>query len=63
MSEINTIVSDIKKGKIKPIYFLMGDEPYYIDKISDFIEENVLQEAEKDFNQQIIYGRDATIED
>ncbi|MEE9407235.1 MAG: DNA polymerase III subunit delta [Polaribacter sp.] len=63
MNEIRTIVSDIKKGNIKPIYFLMGDEPYYIDKISDFIEDNLLDEAEKGFNQQVMYGRDATIED
>ncbi|QOD61604.1 DNA polymerase III subunit delta [Polaribacter haliotis] len=63
MNEINAIVSDIKKGNIKPIYFLMGDEPYYIDKISDFIEDTVLDEAEKGFNQQVMYGRDASIED
>ena len=62
MNEINTIVSDIKKGNLKPIYFLMGEESYYIDKISDFIEETVLDEAEKGLNQQVIYGRDATIE-
>ena len=63
MNEINTIVSDIKKANLKPIYFLMGEESYYIDKISDFIEETVLDEAEKGFNQQVMYGRDATIED
>ncbi|WP_341220789.1 DNA polymerase III subunit delta [Polaribacter atrinae] len=63
MNEIRSIVSDIKKGNIKPIYFLMGDEPYYIDKISDYIEDNILDEAEKGFNQQVMYGRDATIED
>ncbi len=63
MNEINAIVSDIKKGNLKPIYFLMGEESYYIDKISDFIEDTVLNDAEKGFNQQVIYGRDATIED
>ena len=63
MNEIRNIVSDIKKGNIKPIYFLMGEEPYYIDKISDYIEENILDEAEKGFNQQVMYGRDASIED
>ena len=63
MNEIRTIVSDIKNGTIKPIYFLMGDEPYYIDKISNFIEDTVLDEAEKGFNQQVMYGRDASIED
>ena len=63
MNEINTIVSDIKKGNIKPIYFLMGEESYYIDKISDFIEQNILDESERGFNQQIMYGRDSSIED
>jgi len=63
MNEIRTIVSDIKKGNIQPIYFLMGEEPYYIDKISDFIEQNILEETEKGFNQQIMYGRDSSIED
>ena len=63
MNEIRDIFSDIKNGNIKPIYFLMGDEPYYIDKISDYIEDNILDEAEKGFNQQVMYGRDATVED
>lgn len=63
MNEIKGIVSEIKKGNIKPIYFLMGEEAYYIDKISDYIEENVLDESEKGFNQQVMYGRDASIED
>jgi DNA polymerase-3 subunit delta len=63
MNEIRSIVADIKNGNIKPIYFLMGEEPYYIDKISDYIEKNVLDESEKGFNQQVVYGRDASIED
>ncbi len=63
MNQINEIVSNIKKGNVQPIYFLMGDEPYYIDKISDFIEETVLDESEKGFNQQVMYGRDVSIED
>ena len=63
MDEVKQIVADLKKGTIKPIYFLMGEESYYIDKISDFIEENVLEEAEKGFNQMVLYGRDVTIED
>jgi DNA polymerase-3 subunit delta len=41
----------------------MGEEPYYIDKLTDFIEQNVLQEHERDFNQSILYGRDVTIEE
>jgi len=61
MTEVIKIVSDIKAGNIKPIYFLMGEEPYYIDKISEFIEENILSEEEKGFNQMVLYGRDVEI--
>jgi len=63
MDEVKQLVDDIKNGNLKPIYFLMGEEPYYIDKISDFIEDNVLSEEEKGFNQMVLYGRDVTIED
>lgn len=63
MDEVVKIINDIKNGNIKPIYFLMGEEPYYIDKLTEYIEENVLQEHERDFNQTILYGRDVTIED
>jgi DNA polymerase-3 subunit delta len=52
------IINDIQKGMIKPIYFLYGDEPYFIDQISDYIEKNVLSEDEKGFNQMVLYGRD-----
>lgn len=54
------IISDIKSKKYAPIYFLAGEEPYFIDKISDFVEDNVLLEHEKDFNQTIFYGKDST---
>jgi len=63
MNRINQIVEDITSGNTKPIYFLMGDEAFYIDKISDYIENNVLKEEEKGFNQMVLYGRDVTIED
>ncbi len=63
MDEVIQITKDIKAGNLKPIYFLMGEEPYYIDKLTEFIKENVLQEHERDFNQTILYGRDVTIED
>ncbi|MEC5166522.1 DNA polymerase-3 subunit delta [Flavobacterium sp. PL11] len=63
MDEFLKIVNDIKAGNIKPIYFLMGEEPYYIDKLSDYIEKNILSEEEKGFNQTVLYGRDVTIED
>ena len=63
MDEVVKIVNDIKSGNSKPIYFLMGEEPYYIDQISNFIEKNVLTNDEKEFNQTVLYGRDAAIED
>jgi DNA polymerase-3 subunit delta len=63
MDEVLKIVNDIKAGNIKPIYFLMGEEPYYIDRLSDYIEKNVLTEEERGFNQTVLYGRDVTVED
>ncbi len=63
MDEVLKIINDLKAGTIKPIYFLMGEEPYYIDKLTEYIENNILSEDEKGFNQTVIYGRDATIED
>ena len=63
MDQVIQITKDIKAGSIKPIYFLMGEEPYYIDKLTEFIEQNVLEQHERDFNQSILYGRDVTIED
>ncbi len=63
MNRIKQIVDDIKSGKTHPIYFLMGEEAFYIDKIADFIENNILTEEEKGFNQMTLYGRDVTIED
>ncbi|WP_100615294.1 DNA polymerase III subunit delta [Confluentibacter citreus] len=63
MDDVKQLVTDIKNGNIKPIYFLMGEEPYYIDRISEFIEKNVLSDEEKGFNQMVLYGRDVSIED
>lgn len=55
------IMSDLKKRIFRPVYFLAGDEPYYIDMITDFIGEKVLNDEEKAFNQMIIYGEDTTV--
>jgi DNA polymerase-3 subunit delta len=51
-------MSELKARHFKPIYYLMGDESYYIDKISDWIAENVLQPEERDFNQTVLFGSD-----
>ncbi len=55
------IISDIRKRIFKPVYFLAGEEPYYIDLITDYIEQNVLPESERSFNQMVIYGEDTTV--
>jgi DNA polymerase III subunit delta len=55
------IMSDLKKRIFKPVYFLAGDEPYYIDLITDYIEDKVLPDGEKAFNQVIMYGEDTSV--
>ncbi|PRX43347.1 DNA polymerase III subunit delta [Salegentibacter salegens] len=63
MEEAKEIVNNIQKGSVSPLYFLMGEEPYYIDRISDFIAQNLLAEEEKGFNQIIMYGRDTSVDE
>lgn len=55
-----SVMRDLVAQKYMPIYLLMGEEPYFIDKISSYIEENALQPEEKDFNQIVVYGADVT---
>ena len=55
------IISDLRKRIFKPVYFLAGEEPYYIDLITGYIEEHVLEETEKSFNQAVYYGEDTTV--
>jgi DNA polymerase-3 subunit delta len=54
----DNVMSDLMARKFKPVYYLMGEESYYIDKISDWIAENVLQPEERDFNQTVLFGSD-----
>ena len=56
----DSIMRDLKAKKYVPVYVLMGDESYYIDKISDYIAENVLDSDDRDFNQTIVFGADTT---
>ena len=56
------ILSDIHKKNFAPVYFLTGDEPYFIDMISDTIENEALDEADRAFNQIVLYGRDVDVE-
>jgi len=54
------IMRDLKAGTIAPIYILMGEESFFIDRITDYIEENILREEERDFNQTVCYGLDVS---
>ena len=53
-----SLLSDLKNKQYAPIYLLHGEEPYYIDLITDFIENHVLDDGEKAFNQAVLYGKD-----
>ena len=55
-----SIMHDLQERKFVPVYYLVGDEPYYIDRIADYIAEHVLQPEERDFNQTILFGSDVT---
>ena len=59
-ASFDSIIDDLKARRFAPVYYLMGDEPYYIDKISDYIAEHVLQPEERDFNQTVVFGSDVT---
>ncbi len=63
MDEVKQLVEDIRAGRLAPVYFLMGEEPYYIDRISEFIATHVLTEEERGFNQMVLYGRDTSIDE
>lgn len=63
MDEVKKIIEDIQKGTPAPLYFLMGEEPYYIDRIADYIGTHVLSEQEKGFNQMVLYGKDVTVDE
>lgn len=55
-----SILSDLSEGKFAPLYILMGEESYFIDKITDFIAQNALREEERDFNQTVCFGSDVS---
>ncbi len=56
------IISEIRKGTFSPIYFLTGEEPYFIDRITDLIEKEVIPEEMKAFNQMVFYGKDSRLQ-
>lgn len=57
-STTESVIADVKARKFAPIYFLFGEEPYFIDQIADLIEANALNDMEKAFNQTVLYGKD-----
>jgi len=63
MKEALQIIKNLKGGQYAPIYFLQGEEPYYIDLISNYIEQNALDASAKGFNQIILYGKDVGVND
>lgn len=54
----DTIMADLKARRFKPVYILMGEEPYYIDRLTEYLENNVMPPEERDFNQTVVYGGD-----
>ncbi len=59
--QFEDVMSDLKNRKLKPVYFLAGEEPYYIDAITDYIANNILSEEERAFNQIVVYGEDTSV--
>lgn len=61
-AQCRDILKDVRAGVFKPVYLLMGDEPYYVDMVCDAIMEHCLDESERDFNQTVCYGADVDAE-
>lgn len=59
--DFDKIISDLKNKVYHPVYFLMGEEPFFIDEVSNYIEKNILDDSEKEFNQTILYGGETNI--
>ena len=56
------LIADVKAGKFMPVYLLTGEENYYIDVVSDFFENEVIDESMRDFDLSVVYGRDTTMQ-
>lgn len=61
--QFEDVIAEIRKGVYHPIYFLMGEETYYIDVIADYLAEKVLTDTEKEFDMTILYGKDTNVND
>lgn len=60
-ANVKKILTDLKAGKYSPVYFLQGEETFYIDLIADYIEQHALTESERGFNQVVVYGKDVAM--
>jgi DNA polymerase-3 subunit delta len=60
-AQITKLLTDLKARKYAPVYFLQGEEAYFIDLISNYIEQHVLTDSEKGFNQVVVYGKDVNM--
>ncbi len=58
--DYQSLVSQFKQGRLNPVYFLTGDEGYFIDKVVEAAEKHIIAESEREFNQTVVYGRDIT---
>ena len=56
--EFQPLMQSLKRREFAPVYFLSGEEPYFIDEVSNYIENHALSEVERDFNQTVLYGKD-----
>ena len=63
MDSYNQILISLKKLEFKPIYFLTGDEPYFIDNIANLVKNKSIMDSDRDFNQNIFYGKDTSVEE
>lgn len=63
MIKYEELVAQLKSRQFKPVYLLMGEEPFYIDRICRFFENKVIEEADRDFNQVVLYGKDTSAAD
>ncbi len=63
MIKYDDLVTQLKNRQFAPVYLLMGEEPFFIDRVSKFFENHVLEEANRDFNQVVLFGKDVTAAD
>ena len=63
MIKYEELVKDLSNKKFAPVYLLMGEEPFYIDRICVFFENHIIDEQDRDFNQTVLYGKDTTAAD